>query len=142
MHDKFVNFAIEYAKESVKNGGYPFGAVIVKNGEIVGDSRTRKLNTGALNHAETNAIINACENLNIDNLTGCILYSSCRPCGFCMGAIKWIGIKEIYYVMDESDAKSIGHLDDIFADESIQIYENKIPKDDFVNYVKSWYDKL
>jgi tRNA(Arg) A34 adenosine deaminase TadA len=135
----FINLAIEYAKEAALNGGYPFGAVVVKDRKIAGDSRCRKLTVGALNHAEINAIINACENLGADDLTGCRIYSSCRPCGLCMGAIKWIGIREIFYAMDKTDMRA-GHSDEIFLDDSVSVAEHKIPDKDLPAYMKNWYD--
>jgi len=141
-HEDFINLAIRYAKESVDNGDYPFGAVVVQNGKVIGDSR-KDLSKYArsLNHAEINAIVNACENIKGSDLSGCILYSSCQPCGLCMGAIKWSGIKEIYYAMDKSDAKEIGYLDSIFEDDTVMVSEQKIQNNDLLDYMKSWYEK-
>jgi tRNA(Arg) A34 adenosine deaminase TadA len=141
-HDDFINLAIEYAKEAASNGGYPFGAIVVKNGEVAGDSRRGFLkHAGYINHAELRAIINACDNLKSDDLEGSVLYSSCQPCGLCMGAIKWVGIKEIYFAMDKGDAKSIGHFGGMFADEVTDIKEHKIADSELLKYMKNWYDK-
>lgn len=141
-HDDFLDIAIGYAKQSADNGGFPFGAVVVKDGGIVGDSR-KDISDFALNlnHAEINAVANACENLKNHDLEGCVLYSNCRPCGLCMGAIKWAGIKEIYYAMDKADAKTIGWFDDIFADEAAPVLEHKSPDAELLSYMKGWYDR-
>ncbi|MDR1027456.1 MAG: nucleoside deaminase [Rickettsiales bacterium] len=138
----FINLAIQYAKESVDNGEYPFGAVVVKDGQVVGDSRFNfSKYAGNLNHAEICAIVNACENLKTDTLAGCVLYSSCKPCGLCMGAIKWAEIKEIHYAMDKSDAREIGYADEIFFDDAAPVSEHKITAADLPGYMKDWYDK-
>jgi tRNA(Arg) A34 adenosine deaminase TadA len=140
--DDFIKLAIQYAKESVDNGGFPFGAVVVKDGKVVGDSRANFSKYAAnINHAEINAIVNACENLKTHHLEGCVLYSSCKPCGLCMGAIKWAGIKEIYYAMDKSDAQRIGYLEEIFYDDFTPVAEHKISDGDLLNYMRDWYDK-
>ena len=137
-HNDFINKAIECAKESVACGGFTYGAVVVNNGKIIADSKIRRL-PGNINHAETNAIANALDVLGTNDLIGCMLYSSCKPCGFCMGAIKWVGITEIYYAMDKSDADSIGYSDEIFFDETVQILDHKITNPDLLEYMKNWY---
>ena len=140
-HDDFTRLAVEYAKMSVANGEYPFGAVVVRNGEVIGDSRYEiSKHAYSLNHAEIGAIIDACEHLGHDDLSDCILYSSCQPCGLCKGAIKWTGIKAIYYAMDKDDAKAIGYLEEIFMDDFAPLAEHKIADKDLPAYMKNWYD--
>ena len=142
-HDDFLNLATELAKESGAIGRFPFGAVIVKDRQVVGDSRHKpdRQHLPPLDHAEIRAIIDARENLGTGNLSGCVIYASCQPCSMCMGAIKWAGIKEVYYAMDKSDADSIGHLNNIFWDDFISVNENKISDYDFLEYMKDWYNK-
>ena len=111
MMDKAVRIALESAQ--TKNGG-PFGAIIVKNGEIVGigkNSVTTKNDPTA--HAEVMAIRDACQNLNTFQLDDCEIYTSCEPCPMCLGAIYWARLQKIYYAATQYDAAQIG-FDDNF----------------------------
>lgn len=112
---KFMQIAIDLATENVnKNNGGPFGAIIVRNGEIIatGVNNVTKHNDPTA-HAEITAIRNACENLNTYQLDDCEIYSSCEPCPMCLGAIYWARFKKIYFAASKSDAASIG-FDDAF----------------------------
>ncbi|MDR1697284.1 MAG: nucleoside deaminase [Rickettsiales bacterium] len=138
-HREFLDVAIGLARDSAESGGYPFGAVIVLDGKIVGDSSNRGALSGtSINHAELAAVINANATIGAD-LSGCVLYSSCQPCGMCMGAVKWAGIREIYYAVDKNDAEKIGFQDEIFADDSADIRLHKIADDSLSEYMKTWY---
>ena len=111
MMDKAVRIALESAQ--TKNGG-PFGAIIVKNGEIVGigkNSVTTKNDPTA--HAEVMAIRDACQNLNTFQLDDCEIYTSCEPCPMCLGAIYWARLRKVYYAATQHDAAQIG-FDDNF----------------------------
>ena len=143
-HDEFLNLAMKLAIKSGDAGKFPFGAVIVKDGQIVGDSRHRpdRMHLPPLDHAEIRAIVDARENMGSGSLSGCVIYASCQPCTMCMGAIKWAGIKEVYYAMDKSDACNIGHLNNIFWDDFVSVEENKINNANFLTYMKNWYDKI
>lgn len=138
-HQEFINLAIEYTKEAAVSGGYPFGALVVKEGEIVGRSNIPRPEFDPTAHAEITAIRDACKNLKTDSLSGCKIYCSCQPCGMCLGAIKWAGITEIYYGMDMEDARKIGHPE-IFFDTLAKVNGHKIQTD--AAYIKNWYDKL
>lgn len=113
--NKYMNLADELAKENIKtNNGGPFGAVVVKNGEIVGKGNNHVLaNNDPTAHAEIMAIRNACKNLNTFDLSGCELYTSCYPCPMCLSAIIWSNIKTIYYGNTKEDAADIGFRDDM-----------------------------
>ena len=110
--------AIRMANESVERGGGPFGAVIVKDGEIVAASSnsvtTEKDPTA---HAEVNTIREACRKLNTFDLTGCTIYSSCEPCPMCLGAIYWAHISRIFYGNTRKDARDIQFADDFIYEE-------------------------
>ena len=81
----FMREAIRLADESVKNGGGPFGAVIVKDGEIVaGSSNSVTLDNDPTAHAEVNTIREACRKLGTYDLSGCVIYTSCEPCPMCL----------------------------------------------------------
>jgi len=107
--------AIALATENVRtNSGGPFGAVIVKNGEIVGEGvNTVTATNDSTAHAEVNAIRNACANLNTFDLSDCELYTSCEPCPMCWAASYWAHINTIYYGNRAEDADRI-HFADFF----------------------------
>lgn len=93
--------------------GGPFGAVVYKDGKIVGKGVNRVVgNNDPTAHAEIQAIRNACENLKTFDLTGCELYATGYPCPMCMSAIIWSNIKKVYYSADYKDAEKIGFRDD------------------------------
>lgn len=140
-HKTFILAAVERARENEKKGGYPFGAVVVKDGNIVGQSTIEAQEFDPTAHAELTSIRDACKNLKTYDLTGCKIYSSCHPCQMCLGAIKWVGIKEIFYAMDKDDAQIMGHADDIFADDTVTLVKNKIPVDGIQEWMKNWYQK-
>ncbi len=111
---KFMRLAIDLATENIKSGGGPFGAVIVKDGEIVatGCNRVTASNDPTA-HAEVNAIRAACKALDTFILEGCEIYSSCEPCPMCLGAIYWAHLDKLYYASNKHDAADAG-FDDSF----------------------------
>ncbi len=97
----------------INNNGGPFGAVVVKDGVIIGKGNNRVLvNHDATAHAEIIAIRDACKSLNSHDLSGCILYTTCYPCPMCLSAIIWSNIKKVYYGNTSKDAANIGFRDD------------------------------
>lgn len=99
MNDKqFLQKAILKAKESVAQGGFPAGAIVVKNGEIVGEgvSVGNKLNDPT-SHGEMASIREACINLKTSDLSGSTLYASMQPCLMCLGASMWSAIPKIVF---------------------------------------------
>lgn len=116
----FIELAIRIANENIDNGGGPFGAVIVKDGEIIstsGNSVTKDLDPTA--HAEVNAIRKACEKLNTYDLSGCEIYASCEPCPMCLGAIYWARIDALYFAATKHDAAN-ADFSDAFIYEEIE----------------------
>ncbi len=110
--------AIRLANESVLNGGGPFGAVIVKDGEIVAESsNTVTIDNDPTAHAEVNAIRKACKELGTFDLSGCVIYTSCEPCPMCLGAIYWAHLDRIYYGNTRKDAAEISFDDDFIYKE-------------------------
>lgn len=106
--------AIALAVENVKSGGGPFGAVIVKDGEVVATGANRvTANNDPTAHAEVCAIRAACSRLGTFDLSGCVLYTSCEPCPMCLGAIYWAHIDKIYYGANQHDAAAVD-FDDSF----------------------------
>lgn len=99
MEDRdFLMKAISEAKESVAQGGFPAGAIIVKNGEIIGSGvSTGNILFDPTSHGEIAAIRNACKNICSASLSGAVIYSSMEPCAMCFGAIMWGGLLKIVY---------------------------------------------
>ena len=96
------------------NNGGPFGAAIVKNGEIISQAHNTVIESNdATAHAEINAIRMASKKLNTHDLKDCILYTSAEPCPMCLSAIIWANIKEVYFANTKKDADEIGFRDDI-----------------------------
>ena len=88
--------AINLSKESVLNGGGPFGAVIARNGEIIAEgSNNVTTHCDPTAHAEVSAIRKAAEKLGTFDLSGCQIYTSCEPCPMCLGAIYWAHLDKI-----------------------------------------------
>ncbi len=105
--------AIDLAASNLKSGkGGPFGAVIVKNGEVVGKGSNEVTSTNdPTAHAEVVAIRNACKNLNTYQLEDCEVYASCEPCPMCLGAIYWSRVKKLYFAATREDAANAGFDD-------------------------------
>lgn len=98
--------AIALASENVRSGsGGPFGAVIVKNGAIVGEGVNRvTIENDPTAHAEVSAIRAACRALGVFSLQGCAIYTSCEPCPMCLAAIYWAHIDRIWFGNTSADA--------------------------------------
>jgi len=110
--ERFMRRAIELSELSVMNGGGPFGAVIVKDGEIIAEGVNNVTpNHDPTAHAEVSAIRAACGKLGTFNLDGCDIYTSCEPCPMCLGAIYWAHISTVYYGNNRNDAAAIGFDD-------------------------------
>lgn len=98
MESRFMTRAIELAKIAAAHGEVPVGAVIVKDGEIIGEGyNMREQKNNALSHAETEAINNACNTLGDWRLDGCTIYVTLEPCPMCAGAIINARIKEVVF---------------------------------------------
>jgi guanine deaminase len=130
--NKFMQEAIDLAKQNLKlkNGG-PFGAVVVKDGKIIGrgvNSVTSQNDPTA--HAEVNAIREACAVINSFQLDDCEIYSSCEPCPMCLGAIYWARSKKFYYAATREDAAKAGFDDsEIYKEIQLPIQSRKIPSE-------------
>jgi guanine deaminase len=118
-HKRFMAVAISYAEQNVNEGlGGPFGAVVVKDGEIVAGSGNRvTLSNDPTAHAEVSAIRLACTALNTFDLKGCVIYTSCEPCPMCLSAIYWARLDKVYYGNTKVDAAEIGFDDKFIYDE-------------------------
>ncbi len=141
-----MSAAIELSAYGMNNNlGGPFGAVIVKDGEIVGKGFNQVLSTNdPTAHAEIVAIREASQNLNTFDLAGCEIYTSCEPCPMCLSAIYWANIDKIYYANTKEDADLIGFRDDfIYEEMSKGIGERKkvfkqIQREEAYNVFEKW----
>lgn len=118
---RFMEMAIQLSVDNVDAGGGPFGAVIVKNGEVVATGVNRVVpNNDPTAHAEVMAVRAACHKTGIFKLEGCTIYSSCEPCPMCLSALYWAGIDRICYANTKDDAKAID-FDDSFIYEQLDL---------------------
>ena len=112
----YMQMAIDEARAGIRQGhGGPFGAVVVKDGEVVGRGHNRVLrNNDPTLHGEIAAIKDACSNLGTFDLSGCELYTTGEPCHMCLCASMWANISRIYYGCTIGDNGRIGFRDDKF----------------------------
>lgn len=129
-NEKFLLEAINLSIENVQNGtGGPFGAIIVKDGEIIstGVNKVTSSNDPTA-HAEIDAIRSACSKLNDFLLKDCEIYTSCEPCPMCLSAIYWAHIEKIYYANTREDAEKINFSDNLIYNEiNLKPHERTIP---------------
>ena len=111
--NKFMRMAIFEAKKGISNHhGGPFGAVVVKDGIVVGKGHNEVLkNNDPTCHGEMMAIHKACKKLKTFDLSGCEIYTTGYPCPMCMSAIMWANIDKIYYGCNVIDTEGIGFRD-------------------------------
>jgi tRNA(Arg) A34 adenosine deaminase TadA len=107
--------AIALAIDNVARGGGPFGAVVVRDGAIVGEGTNRvTIDNDPSAHAEVVAIRDACRRLGTFRLDGAVVYSSCEPCPMCWSAIQWSRASRLCYAADQRDAADAGFDDAVF----------------------------
>lgn len=114
----YLRQAVEIAKQNIEKGGGPFGAIIVKDNEVVaqcGNSVTNDNDPTA--HAEVNCIRSTCKKLNTFDLSGCVIYSSCEPCPMCLSAIYWARLDRLVYAATRQDAAEAGFDDEFIYKE-------------------------
>jgi guanine deaminase len=110
--------AVRLAGESVGLGGGPFGAIVVRDGVIIGRGRNRVTEAGdPTAHAEVEAIREACRRLGSHQLAGCVLYASSEPCPMCLGAIYWARPQAVYFATGRGDAARAGFDDEFIYQE-------------------------
>lgn len=112
-HDAFLSEAVRLASASVARGrGGPFGAIVVRGGEIVGRGANEVTSAhDPTAHAEIVAIRDACRRLETFDLSGCVLYASCEPCPMCLGAIYWARLDHVFFAATREDAARAGFDD-------------------------------
>src|SRR5260221_269887 len=126
----FLERAIALSKQGMESGqGGPFGCVIVKNNEIIGEGNNKVTSSNdPTAHAEVVAIRQACKKLRTYQLKDCDIYTSCEPCPMCLGAIYWARPRRVIYANTRQEAAAIEFDDDfIYGEISAAIGDRKIP---------------
>jgi len=150
MEKDLLKKAIELSKESVKQGGFPVGAIIIKNGVVVSQGLSNgKNNKDATSHAEIEAIRNASQKLDTRDLIDCEIYSSMEPCLMCFSASYWAGIKKIVYAIGK-DKLSKQHYEGRYSIEEINLKNNRQLEivhieeleDEALSIIKNWESSL
>lgn len=144
--EDFLQQAIELSQKSIKEGGFPVGAIIVKDGVVISQGLSNgKNNKDATSHAEIEAIRNASQKLNTRDLFDCEIYSSMEPCLMCFSASYWAKIKKIVYAVGK-DKLSKQHYEGLYSLEEINLKNNrkieivhiKELENDALSIIKNW----
>jgi guanine deaminase len=146
---RYMARAIELAIEGVaSNAGGPFGAVVVLNGEIIGEGNNRVTSSNdPTAHAEVVAIREACASLSSFQLDNCTIYTSCEPCPMCLGAIYWARPARVFYACTRADAAEIGFDDDFIYQElekpndGREMQLESLMRDEALEVFRSWAEK-
>jgi tRNA(Arg) A34 adenosine deaminase TadA len=147
-HAYFLRLAIAEARAGMEKGdGGPFGAVIVRDGRIIGKGHNTVLSShDPTAHAEVNAIRNACEGIGHHELSGAVIYSNFEPCPMCLAAIYWAHIDTLYYSAGKEDAALAGFMDKQLYEEmklppgARRIPSSRIAVEDMDQLMRDWKD--
>jgi guanine deaminase len=145
-HLKYMKLAIREAAAAMRSGaGGPFGAIIVREGEIIGQGHnTVLLSHDPTAHAEVNAIRDACSRIKEHHLTGAVIYSNFEPCPMCLSAIYWADIRSVYYCAGREDAEKAGFMDNhlyqelSLPPESREIRSEKVTVEEMSQLLDEW----
>jgi guanine deaminase len=148
--NEFMKNAIDEAlKGMICNEGGPFGAVIVRNGEIISSAHNEVVKTNdPTAHAEVTAIRKASSILGRFDLSDCEIYSSCEPCPMCFAAIHWAKIKKLYYGSTRFDAANIDFDDQYIYDvingtaTQLQVEVIQIDREESLEPFIEWKNKM
>ena len=150
MKSEFMREAIRLSLTKMRaNCGGPFGAVVVRNGKIVGRGWNQVTSTNdPTAHAEVAAIRAACKKIKTFQLDACELYTSCEPCPMCLSAIYWARLKKVYFANTRKDAAKINFDDDlIYREVATPISKRMIPMQqvlrlEALEVFAEWKDKV
>ena len=145
--NQYIEMAVEEARKGILAGkGGPFGAVVVKDGQVLSKASNEVFSScDPTAHAEVIAIRRASEKLHNYDLSGCVLYSTGEPCPMCFSAIVWANIKEVYYCASVEEAETIGFRDSMIYRHlrgEVRILELKKVENDAVRELYREYSKL
>ena len=135
-HEKYMRMAIAKAREGMSNGQTPFGACVVKNGEVISCQHNLVWEeTDITSHAEIVAIREACKVLGTVDLSGCVIYSTTEPCPMCFSAIHWAKIDAIYFGTRIADAQEAGFSELTISNEEMKS-QGKSPVQIFGDFMR------
>jgi guanine deaminase len=149
QNENFMRRAIALAQNGIdSNLGGPFGAIVVCDGEIIGEGWNQVTSTNdPTAHAEIVAIRNACARLGSFQLDNCVIYTSCEPCPMCLGAIYWARPAKVYFAATREDAAEVGFDDQFIYEELEKNFEHRQMKlanflrDEALIIFRNWANK-
>lgn len=146
MNEAHMKRAVALSRRGMELGhGGPFGAVIVQDGEVVGEGWNEVLSSkDPTAHAEIVAIRRACRTRETYDLSGCELYSSCEPCPMCLGATYWSRIGRVYFAVSRHEAAGIEFRDELIYKELAKPFHKRalpmvhVPSDEALDVFAAW----
>lgn len=143
MDKRFMERALELAREGAQRGEIPVGAVVVQNGRIIGEgTNTREQDNTALGHAEINAIAAACKHKKDWRLDDCDLYVTLEPCIMCAGAILNARIKNVIFGAYDFTAGAMGSAQNVVGENSQTTIYSGICETECTELLRKFFDKL
>src|SRR5258708_37784474 len=140
----FMRRAIALSREGADAGGAPFGAIVVKNGAVVGEGwNTVAADHDPTAHGEVVAIRDACKKLGTIDLSGCDIYTSCEPCSMCVATIWWAKLDRVYYANALADTRQYFELGELLRDVAQPIGGRSTPGEQVLPggrlaFIKAW----
>ena len=135
--ENYLSKIIELSKLSLKSGDVPIGAIIVKDGKIIGEGfNTREKDQDIMGHAEINAIKDASSKLNNWNLQGTVMYVTLKPCSMCLSVIQESRIDFVYYLLDKPENKFE------YSRTAIHNFDGSPAKEEYMKILKDFFKKL
>ena len=133
----YLTKIIELSKKSLESGDVPIGAIIVKDGQIIGEGyNTREKNNDVMGHAEINAIKDASKKLNNWNLQESVMYVTLKPCSMCLSVIRESRIDFVYYLLDKPEKKFE------YNRTAIHNFDDENAKEEYLGILQDFFKKL
>ena len=133
----YLTKIIELSKKSLESGDVPIGAIIVKDGQIIGEEyNTREKNNDVMGHAEINAIKDASKKLNNWNLQESVMYVTLKPCSMCLSVIRESRIDFVYYLLDKPEKKFE------YSRTAIHNFDDENAKEEYLGILQDFFKKL
>ena len=133
----YLTKIIELSKKSLESGDVPIGAIIVKDGQIIGEGyNTREKNNDVMGHAEINAIKDASKKLNNWNLQGSVMYVTLKPCSMCLSVIRESRVDFVYYLLDKPEKKFE------YSRTAIHNFDDENAKEEYLGILQDFFKKL
>lgn len=133
----YLTKIIKLSKKSLESGDVPIGAIIVKDGKVIGEGyNTREKNNDVMGHAEINAIKDASKNLNNWNLQGSVMYVTLKPCSMCLSVIRESRVDFVYYLLDKPEKKFE------YSRTAIHNFDDENAKEEYLGILQDFFKKL